>query len=404
MNENGNFFKGVFCGVCIAVVVGVAGFAVKDRVTALISGPENPGELHVNLDTVEEKIGQIEGIVNAYYLDDIDSEQVEDQIYKGMIQGLGDDYAEYYTAQELQKVQESNSGIYNGIGVALTQDAETGVITVVSCYEGTPAWEAGILAGDVVYKVDDAEVSGEDLTKVVAKIKKNDKDSVKLTVIRDGENDYLEFNVKRADVKVPTVSWDMLENQVGYIAISSFEQVTEEQFLEAKQELTKQGMEKLVIDLRNNLGGVLDTVCNILNEMLPEGIIVYTEDKNGERTEYRSDGKHTFDLPLVILVNEYSASASEIFAGAVKDYGIGTLVGTTTYGKGIVQRLFPLPDGTAVKMTIAKYYTPDGNDIHKVGIEPDVEVELDESLRQQSVISREEDNQLKKALEILEGK
>ena len=286
----------------------------------------------------------------------------------------------------------------------MTQDAETGVITVVSCYEGTPAWEAGILAGDVVYKVDDAEVSGEDLTKVVAKIKKNDKDSVKLTVIRDGENDYLEFNVKRADVKVPTVSWDMLENQVGYIAISSFEQVTEEQFLEAKQELTKQGMEKLVIDLRNNLGGVLDTVCNILNEMLPEGIIVYTEDKNGERTEYRSDGKHTFDLPLVILVNEYSASASEIFAGAVKDYGIGTLVGTTTYGKGIVQRLFPLPDGTAVKMTIAKYYTPDGNDIHKVGIEPDVEVELDESLRQQSVISREEDNQLKKALEILEGK
>lgn len=404
MKENGNFLKGVFCGVCAAAVVCAAGFGIRDRWTDWTTGSEDQGELHVDLDTVEEKIGQIEEIVNAYYLDDIQSDQVEDQIYKGMVQGLGDDYGEYYTAQELQKVQESNSGIYNGIGVALTQDAQTGVITVVNCYEGTPAYEAGISAGDVVYKVDDAEVSGEDLANVVAKIKNNGEDSVKLTIVREGESDYLEFSVERADVKVPTVAFEMLENQVGYIAISSFEEVTEEQFLEAKEALTEQGMEKLVIDLRNNLGGVLDTVCNILNEMLPEGIIVYTEDKNGERTEYRSDGTHTFDLPLVVLVNEYSASASEIFAGAVKDYGIGTLVGTTTYGKGIVQRLFPLPDGTAVKMTIAKYYTPNGNDIHKVGIEPDVEVELDDSLRQKSVITRSEDNQLQKALEILEGK
>ena len=404
MKENGNFLKGVFCGVCAAAVVCAAGFGVRDRWTDWITGSEDQGELHVDLDTVEEKIGQIEEIVNAYYLDDIQSDQVEDQIYKGMVQGLGDDYGEYYTAQELQKVQESNSGIYNGIGVALTQDAQTGVITVVNCYEGTPAYEAGISAGDVVYKVDDEEVSGEDLANVVAKIKNNGEDSVKLTIVREGESDYLEFSVERADVKVPTVAFEMLENQVGYIAISSFEEVTEEQFLEAKETLAEQGMEKLVIDLRNNLGGVLDTVCNILNEMLPEGIIVYTEDKNGERTEYRSDGTHTFDLPLVVLVNEYSASASEIFAGAVKDYGIGTLVGTTTYGKGIVQRLFPLPDGTAVKMTIAKYYTPNGNDIHKVGIEPDVEVELDDSLRQKSVITRSEDNQLQKALEILEGK
>ena len=398
MKENGNFLKGVFCGVCAAAVVCAAGFGVRDRWTDWITGSEDQGELHVDLDTVEEKIGQIEEIVNAYYLDDIQSDQVEDQIYKGMVQGLGDDYGEYYTAQELQKVQESNSGIYNGIGVALTQDAQTGVITVVNCYEGTPAYEAGISAGDVVYKVDDEEVSGEDLANVVAKIKNNGEDSVKLTIVREGESDYLEFSVERADVKVPTVAFEMLENQVGYIAISSFEEVTEEQFLEAKETLAEQGMEKLVIDLRNNLGGVLDTVCNILNEMLPEGIIVYTEDKNGERTEYRSDGTHTFDLPLVVLVNEYSASASEIFAGAVKDYGIGTLVGTTTYGKGIVQRLFPLPDGTAVKMTIAKYYTPNGNDIHKVGIEPDVEVEYEYDAE-----NPEADNQLEKALEAVKG-
>lgn len=404
MKENGVFFKGVFCGACVMAIVGGLTFAAKDKVAEWIVGQESKGELHVNLDAVEEKISQMEGIVNEYYLDEIDTQEVENQIYKGMIEGLGDDYAEYYTEEELAKVQESNSGVYNGIGVALTQDAETGIVTVVSCYEGTPAWEAGVLAGDVIYAVDDVEVTGKDLTETVARIKKNDKDTVKLTVARDGESDYLEFDVERDDVEVPTVSCEMLNEQVGYIAISSFDQVTEEQFLEAKEELEEQGMEKLIVDLRNNLGGVLDTVCNILDEMLPEGIIVYTEDKNGERTEYKSDGEHSFDLPLVVLVNEYSASASEIFAGAVKDYGIGTLVGTTTYGKGIVQRLFSLPDGTAVKMTIAKYYTPDGNDIHKVGIEPDVEVKLDDSLRQKSVISKEEDNQIQKALEVLEGK
>lgn len=409
MEENGRFLKGFFCGVCVMAAVGGLAFAVKDGAVewldSLTGKTEASGEeLQVNMDEVEEKVGQIEDIVNEYYLDEIDNDAVENQIYKGMIQGLGDSYADYYTQEELKKVQESNSGVYTGIGVALSQDADTGMITIVTCYEDTPAEEAGILAGDVIYKVGDVEVTGEDLTKVVAMIKQEEGKTVKLTVAREGESDYLEFDVELSDVEIPTVSHEMLEDQVGYIAISAFDTVTEQQFLEAKEDLEEQGMEKLVIDLRNNLGGVLDTVCNILNQMLPEGLIVYTEDKNGERTEYRSDGKNPFTLPLVVLVNGYSASASEIFAGAIKDYGIGTLVGTTTYGKGIVQRLFPLPDGTAVKMTIAKYYTPKGNDIHKVGIEPDVEVELDEALRQRSAISKEEDNQLQKALEVLKGK
>lgn len=409
MEENGRFLKGFFCGVCVMAAVGGLAFAVKDRagewLDSLTGKTEASGEeLRINMDEVEEKVGQIEDIVNEYYLDEIHNDAVEDQLYKGMIQGLGDSYADYYTEEELKKVQESNSGVYTGIGVALSQDADTGMISIVTCYEDTPAEKAGILAGDIIYKVGDAEVTGEDLTKVVAMIKQKEGGTVKLTVAREGESDYLEFDVELSDVEIPTVSHEMLEDQVGYIAISAFDTVTEQQFLEAKEDLEEQGMEKLVIDLRNNLGGVLDTVCNILNQMLPKGLIVYTEDKNGDRAEYRSDGKNPFTLPLVVLVNEYSASASEIFAGAVKDYGIGTLVGTTTYGKGIVQRLFPLPDGTAVKMTIAKYYTPKGNDIHKVGVEPDVEVELDEALRQKSVISKEEDNQLQKALEVLKGK
>lgn len=249
MRENGVFFKGVFCGACLMAIVGGLTFVAKDKVAEWFIGQESEGELHVDMDAVEEKISQMEGIVNEYYLDEIDAQEVENQIYKGMIEGLGDDYAEYYTEEELEKVQESNSGVYNGIGVALTQDAKTGIVTVVSCYEGTPAWEAGVLAGDVIYAVDDAEVTGKDLTETVARIKNNDKATVKLTIVRDGESDYLEFDVKREAVEVPTVSYEMLNEQVGYIAISSFDQVTEEQFMEAKEALEEQGMEKLIVDL-----------------------------------------------------------------------------------------------------------------------------------------------------------
>lgn len=407
MEENGKFLKGLLCGAVLMTAAAGLVSVARDQAEAWGKKQEKTEasvkELHLDMDAVDEKVDQIEEIVNQYYLDGIDEAAVESQLYKGMIQGLGDSYADYYTEEELLKVQESTSGVYTGIGVALSQDAETGLITIVKCYEGTPAQEAGILAGDVVYKVEDQEVTGMDLTKVVARIKQEEGTTVKLTIARENASDYLEFDVERRDVEVPTVSYEMLDHQVGYIAISAFDTVTEQQFLAAKEDLESQGMKKLVIDLRNNLGGVLDTVCNILNEMLPKGLIVYTEDKNGERTEYQSDGKHEFQMPLAVLVNEYSASASEIFAGAIKDYGTGTLVGTTTYGKGIVQRLFPLPDGTAVKMTIAKYYTPKGNDIHKVGVKPDVEVELEESLKQKSVIPKEEDNQLQKALEVLEG-
>lgn len=408
VEENVKFLKGFFCGLCLMAVVGVVALGAREKLQGLTASETKTASesdsLDINMEHVEKKVSAIEKLVNQYYLDDIDNANVESYLYKGLIEGLGDTYADYYTEEELKKVQESNSGVYMGIGVSLTQDADTGIVTVVRCYEGTPAEKAGILPGDVLYKVADMEVTGEDLSKVVARIKTEAGDSIKLTIAREGASDYQEFEVERDEVEVPTVSYEMLENKVGYIAISAFEVVTEQQFLKAKEDLESQGMEKLVIDLRNNLGGVLETVCNMLNQMLPEGLIVYTEDKNGERAEYKSDGKNAFDKPLAVLVNGYSASASEIFAGAIKDYGIGTLVGTTTYGKGIVQRLFPMEDGTAVKMTIAKYFTPKGNDIHKVGIQPDVEVELDESLKKKSVITREEDNQLKKALEVLEGK
>ena len=410
MENNKRFLNGVLCGVFVTIIFGMILFYGNDRLREYVSvsaetektSAENSGNiLNIDKADIQKKVENIEAVINHYYLDNIDTEQVENQMYKGLVAGLGDPYASYYTAEELQKMQESTAGQYVGIGATLTQDKNTGIISIVRCFEGTPSEQAGLLPGDIIYKLNDTEVTGMDLNTVVTMIKTEEGASIRLSIARDGETDYLEFDVERQEVKIPTVTYKMLEGKTGYIAITEFDTITEEQFNTALAELEAQGMEKLIIDLRNNLGGVLQTVCNMLEQMLPEGLIVYTENKDGERTEYKCDGKHEFQKPLAVLINENSASASEIFAGAIKDYGIGTLVGTTTYGKGIVQRIVNLDDGTAVKLTIAKYYTPNGNDIHGKGIEPDVEVELNDNLKQKTEIEKEEDNQLQKAIEIL---
>jgi len=410
MENNKRFLNGVLCGVFVTIIFGMILFYGNDRLREYVSVSAETEEISVedsgnilNIDKadIQKKVENIEAVINQYYLDNIDTEQVENQMYKGLVAGLGDPYASYYTAEELQKMQESTAGQYVGIGATLTQDKNTGIISIVRCFEGTPSEQAGLLPGDIIYKLNDTEVTGMDLNTVVTMIKTEEGATIRLSIARDGETDYLEFDVERQEVKIPTVTYKMLEGKTGYIAITEFDTITEEQFNTALAELEAQGMEKLIIDLRNNLGGVLQTVCNMLEQMLPEGLIVYTENKDGERTEYKSDGKHQFQKPLAVLINENSASASEIFAGAIKDYGIGTLVGTTTYGKGIVQRIVNLDDGTAVKLTIAKYYTPNGNDIHGKGIEPDVEVELNDNLKQKTEIEKEEDNQLQKAIEIL---
>lgn len=413
MEQDNRFFKGFLSGLCaMLVIVGIVFFVKgelirrENRELALQQETETGSSDTLDLDQekIERKIENIENIINEYYLDEIDQEEVESWLYKGMIAGLGDNYATYYTKEELQKTTEASSGSYKGIGAVLTQDRTTGLVTIVRCYEGTPSAKAGLLPGDVVYSVNDVEVAGTDLSEVVSMIKTEPGDTVKIQVAREGEEDYLSFDVERAHIEVPTVNSEMLDGGIGYIEITEFDTVTEEQFKQALDDLENQGMEKLIIDLRNNPGGVLSTVCNMLEQILPEGLIVYTEDKAGNREEYKADGKNEFKKPLAVLVNGNSASASEIFAGAVKDYGIGTLVGTQTFGKGIVQRIVNLNDGTAVKLTVSKYYTPKGNDIHKVGIEPDVEVELNEELKQKVTIEKSEDNQLQKAIEVLNQK
>ena len=403
-SESGNFIKGLFCGVLL-VLICMAGtlFYTRWKITKLQSGTtasETSETLDLNLSQVKHKTGEIEALINAYYLDEIDGQQVEDTLYTGMVAGLDDPYSVYYSKEELESMEEATSGEYSGIGATLSQDPDTKEITVVSCFAGTPAEEAGLLPGDVITGWNGSSVSDMELSELVSKIKTDPDEHLTLSIERDGEE--LEVELTRRAVEVPTVEYEMLEDQIGYISLLEFDEVTAQQFEDAMSDLESQGMEKLIIDVRNNPGGVLQTVCDMLDQLLPEGLIVYTEDKNGKRTEYTSDEEHQFTKPLAVLVNGNSASASEIFAGAIQDYGIGTIVGTTTFGKGIVQKIFYLSDGTGLKLTVAKYYTPKGHDIHKKGIQPDVEVELDEELQNQSSISQEEDNQLQKAISVLQ--
>lgn len=392
MKRQHTFLKGMLCGVGLSVLAVLGGKAAAGELSLSLLTAE--GDLDLNTGRIASKIRTIENLINESFYGDTDTETVEASIYRGMLDGLDDKYAAYYTAKERAKLTESLEGSYEGIGVTVTRDAETDAVTVVQVYEGTPAAEAGMQAGDVLTAVNGQDVSAMELESVVALIKTAEGDTVSLTLLRNGKEQVL--NVARATVNVPTVEYKMLEDAVGYLKIQEFDTVTVEQFKEAKEALESEGMEKLIIDVRDNPGGTLDSVCDILREILPEGLMVYTQDKDGNREEYTCDGTKEITCPLAVLVNGYSASAAEVFSGAVKDYGIGVLVGTTTYGKGIVQRTWPLADGSAVKLTVAKYFTPLGNDIHGIGIEPDVEVEAD--------AQSDTDNQLQAAIEALAEK
>lgn len=398
MNEKKQLWKGIAIGFAVTLVVIQA---VMFCNSLLKSRVREEKQVNLTDEAVQEKLTEIEGLMNDYFLDELDEEQIETWLYKGAVAGLGDPYAAYYTVEEYQSLLDSTNGSYCGIGVEISQNINTGIVTVARVFEDGPAMEAGLRPGDILYKVGDAEVTGMDLTMVVSQIKGEENTKVLISVAREGEEDYLEFQVERRTIEIQTVGSAMLEDQIGYISITSFDDVTTDQFMKALDELETQGIKGLIVDLRGNGGGLVSSVCAILDRLLPEGLIVYTEDKYGNREEETSDAEHYFDKPLAVLVNGNSASASEIFAGAIKDYGIGTLVGTKTYGKGIVQKIYPLHDGTAVKLTVSKYYTPKGNNIHEIGIEPDVEIDLEEALKKEVVVPLEEDNQVQKALEVL---
>ena len=353
---------------------------------------------------VKQKASTIEKYIDAYYLDDINKDKMENSIYKG-INGLGDDYAEYYTAEEYAEIMEKTSGTFYGIGAYVTQNTDTGAITIVKPMKNSPAEKAGLKAGDIIYAINDERVSGKDLSAVLAQIKGEEGSKVKLTIVRSGENDYLTLSVKRAKIQEDTVSYTMLNDKIGYIQITGFEEVTPNQFSAAVNALEKEKMEALILDLRDNGGGLLKSAVSMLDRVMSKGMVVYTKDKQGVSEKfYAEDVKHV-SVPMAVLVNGNSASASEVFSGALQDKKKAKLIGTKTFGKGIVQTIFDLQDGSALKMTTSKYYTPSGRNIHGTGLEPDIKVELDKSTVGQKDKNGKlkPDNQMQKAIDYLKG-
>lgn len=347
-----------------------------------------------------QKLRFLEALIDKEYLGEKDEDSLAEGLYAGLIYGLGDVYSRYYTAEEYRQENSSTEGEYVGIGVTMQENPEGGV-EIVDCYEEGPGDLAGLKAGDIISAIDGTDITDTEAAQVVEMIQQAEGRDVVLTIHRQNVEKPLEISVSVRQVELPSVFEEMLDQETGYIRISEFTGVTPKQYEEAFSALRDEGMKKLVIDLRNNPGGLLTSVCDVLDNILPEGIIVYTEDKYGNRQEEYSDGENPLDMPLAVLVNDGSASASEIFAGAVQDYKIGTIVGTTTYGKGVVQAVHQLDDGSAVKLTVSTYYTPNGNSINDVGIRPDVEVKLDTELLNKEDISHEEDNQLQEALRVL---
>lgn len=385
-----NKVKGFVTGVLCTVLVGGGIFGG----CYVLSNKDHA----VNQESVQ-KAKAIESLIDKYYLDKIDNDELESYLYKGLMAGLGDPYSTYYTAEEYKELTEDTEGVYRGIGVTMQKDVSIGAVTVVKCFEGAPGAEAGLQPQDQLVKVNGEDITDKELSEVVKMIKTSESDTVTLTILREGESDYREVEVTLDTVEAPMVEHEMLDNKIGYITINQFAETTASQYETALEDLNNQGMERLIVDVRDNPGGLLTSVCDVLDSMLPEELLVYTEDKNGKKSEYNAKGTDQFDKPMVILVNGNSASAAEIFSGALQDYKVAKLVGTTTFGKGIVQQIFNLSDGSAVKMTISKYYTPSGRCIHGTGLEPDIEVDLPDELKNQVSIDKSEDTQLQKAIE-----
>lgn len=425
MKDNKKFFLGVFIGMIVMVLlaVGLVDLAFQNRNVRMllfdtvknmstISFEETESEKQSNVsgaaidwNKVTDKEEEIYNTIDEYYLNGIDNDKMKDGIYKGMVDSLGDPYTVYYNTEEYKQFTSSSSGTYSGIGVAVSQNVTTGAITIVKTFKKGSGEKEGMKPGDVIYKVEGKKIEGLELSKVVSMIKGKEGTFVKVTVLRDGKE--IEFNLERKKLEVDTVNYRMEDRsgkKIGYISVSEFDEVTASQFKSAISELSKEGMEGLVIDLRDNPGGLLDVTCEMLDRMIKKGLLVYTVDKYGKRVDEDATDSDSFDKPVAILVNGNSASASEVFSGAMKDYKAATLVGTKTFGKGIVQSIVTFGDGTAMKVTVSKYYTPNGVNIHGTGIEPDVVVELSKDATKNGKYDRKYDNQLDKALDVVVDK
>ncbi len=395
MNSNKkSFISGTALGVVAALVVciGVNSF------NAEVNGAGG------NV-TASSKTEFIRQLIDRYYIDDVDESVIEEGIYKGMLEALNDPYSMYFNEEEFKMFTTDSDASFGGIGVTVMANTEDNTILVVSVTEGSPSEKAGILPGDKIIKAEGTDVEGNNLDKAVSIMRGELGTDVTVTIYRETTKETLDFTMKRELIEIPTVDYKMLDNQIGYIQLTSFDGVSYTQFKNAYDTLTQAGQKALIVDLRFNGGGRLDIAEDIADLLIPEGPIVYLEDKTnaeGKVVNSVSDA-NCVQVPLVMLVNGYSASASEVLTGAVKDYKVGAVVGTTTFGKGIVQTVIPISDGTGVKITTGKYYTPSGVCIHGTGIEPDYKIEMPEELKNTVGVPYEQDVQLQKAVEVLMG-
>lgn len=381
MKDKKSFFIGVVFGM-------VALFVINSFITngVLIYNKIVGNEL-----TPKQKIKEIENIVNKHYVNEYDETFMKETMYKGMIASLKDPYSYYMSKDELNDFLQNTEGNYVGIGIMvnLTEDEK---ININKVFDNSPAQQSGLKTNDKIIKVEGVSVNLENYQDLVTKIKGEEGTTVNLTIQRDNGTAF-NVDIVRKNVAVPTVEFKTLDDNIGYIKITQFDRVTYEQFKQAFDSLSN--TDGLIIDLRDNPGGLLTTVVQIADLLLPEGTITYIEDKNGNRDYHKSDA-NCYNKPLAVLVNENSASASEILSGAIKDFGAGKLIGQKTYGKGVVQNLYKISDGSGVKITMAKYYTPSGICIDKTGIEPDYKIENNENTT--------EDLQLEKAINVINNK
>ena len=353
-----------------------------------------------SLEGLEYTLSQFRSELEKKYIGEINDEELIEGAVKGYVDALGDPYTTYYTKKEMKEIMEETNGNFVGIGIYMTQDLEKNAILIIKPIENSPAEKAGILPGDLITKVDDVEYTGDKLEEASNKIRGEEGTKVKLEIYRNGETKT--FELTRTKVVVSHVTTKVLNNDIGYIAISDFEGECASEFETKYKQLEKQGIKKLIIDIRNNGGGIVDEALKIANMLVDkDSTLLITKDKSDKEEITKATEKPIINMPTVVLVNGYSASASEILAGALKDNGKATLVGTKTYGKGIIQELHQLSDGSGLKITVSEYYTPNHNAIHKIGITPDVEIDLSEDVKQQTTIQEKDDNQLQKAIEIL---
>lgn len=353
------------------------------------------------LNRINSKLSSIEQIIDKDYLGEINENKIFDETVKGYVDGLNDEYSQYFTKEELEKYKTDNiEGQFVGIGVYIIQDTENNSIRVLSPIKGSPAEKAGILAGDYIVKVEDQAYTGEQITEATNKMKGKEGTKVKIQIIRNEKT--LDFEVERANVRVNPVEADIYNGNIGYLKISSFDQGSGSEVTKKVEELKKKNIESLIIDLRNNGGGIVDEAIEIADLFTEkDSTLLITKDKNENESISKAKKDKKIEMPIIVLTNENTASASEILAGALKDNNVAKIVGTKTFGKGVIQELLTMKDGTGLKLTTNEYYTPNRNKINKVGIEPNEKIELPEEYKNILSVPKEKDAQLNKAIELL---